>query len=548
MKKINLIALNSQFVHSSPAVADLRTMYYAYSEKFNTVLPELCVTELSINDSFDSLVYNIFNGSDVFAFSTYIWNIAIVEKLCKYIKSAKEDSIIILGGPEVSFCNAPEWCDYVISGEGERAFYALICELNNLSVVKDWNYSADGKIRKCDNADNLSEFIFPYNEENIDEYKNKIIYCETSRGCPFSCSYCLSSVCGKVRELDIDRVKSDLDFFIRHNVNQVKFVDRTFNCNKKRAVEIWKYIIENATESETNFHFEIGADLLDDEAIKMLAKAKPGQIQLEIGIQSTYEKTLAECCRHTDIKKLFDNIRALISLGTINIHTDLIAGLPYETLDIFKQSFNETYALKSHQLQLGFLKLLKGAPLNNIKDLHEMKFSDYPPYEIISTKYLSFDNVLLLKKIEDIVERFYNSGRFVRTLNLLENFFNSPYEMFEKIAEEFEKNSLSFTPESTKVLFDFMSDFSKKYAKDFDKILLLDFYSSEKSEVLPSKLRYLTSQHSKLGQLIKLGTQKQNRQAQVRFIENTAYVIDYSKRNRVDGSYKICEVIENADL
>ena len=548
MKKINLIALNSQFVHSSPAVADLQTMYCEYSKKFNTPLPELSVTELSINDSFDSFIYKIFNGADVFAFSVYIWNVSIVKKLCIFIKSAKPDSIIILGGPEVSYCDAPEWCDYVISGEGERAFYSLICELNHFSVPCEWNYTSENKIRKCKNAEDLSEFLLPYNDENIEEYRNKIIYYETSRGCPFSCSYCLSSVCGKVRELNTEQVKSDLDFFIRHNVNQVKFVDRTFNCNKKRAVEIWKYIIENATECDTNFHFEIGADLLYDESIKILSKAKSGQIQLEIGIQSTNEKTLDACCRHTDNKKLFDNIKKLIALGTINIHTDLIAGLPYENLEIFKKSFNDTYALKSHQLQLGFLKLLKGAPLNDIVDSHGMNFSNYPPYEIISTKYLSFDEVLLLKKIEDVVERFYNSCRFIRTLNLLEKYFSSPFEMFEKIAEDFEKNNLIFSPVSTKVLFNFMSDFSKKYADNFDKTILLDFYSSEKSEVLPSKLRYLNTHCSKSGKFIKTGSQKTNKQAQVRIIENTAYVIDYSSKDRVNGSFKICEVIENADL
>jgi len=548
LKKINLIALNSQFVHSSPAVADISTMYDFYSKNFNTFLPELCVTELSINDSFDSLVYRIFNGADCFAFSTYIWNISLVEKLCRYIKKAMPESTIILGGPEVSYCDAPEWCDYVISGEGERAFYSLICKLNNFDNPDEWNFSENGKIIMCENAEDLSEFLLPYNDENIENYHNKIIYYETSRGCPFSCSYCLSSVCGKVRELSMDRVKSDLDFFIRHNVNQVKFVDRTFNCNKKRAVEIWNYIIENAKNCDTNFHFEIGADLLNDDAISVLSKAKCGQIQLEIGIQSTNKKTLDECCRHTDNQRLFENIKKLISLGTINIHTDLIAGLPYETLEIFKQSFNETYALKSHQLQLGFLKLLKGAPLNNIKAEHELIFSEHPPYEIISTKYLSFDDILLLKKIEDVVERFYNSNRFFRTLNLLENYFNSPFEMFLKIAEEFEKNALTFSPVSTKILFDFLSDFSKKYAEDFDRILLLDFYSSEKSEVLPSRLRFLSSRHAKSGRFIKNGTQQANRQAQVRFIESTAYVIDYSERNRVDGSYKICEVIKNADL
>ncbi|MBP9988190.1 MAG: DUF4080 domain-containing protein [Ruminococcus sp.] len=540
-KKINLIAVNSQYVHSSLAVASLEKMYRKYTNQYNYAMPELSVTELSVNDSFDSLIYRIMDGSDIFAFSVYIWNINIVTELCRYIKSAYPESTIILGGPEVSF-GGEYPCDYIISGEGERTFFALICELCEFEIPCEWNYSSNGNIRFSENISNLEEIDFPYNNENIEKYRNKIIYYESSRGCPFSCAYCLSSVCGKVRELSLNRVFSDLDFFISHNVAQVKFVDRTFNFNKKRSLEIWSYIIENAQNCDTNFHFEVGADLLSDEEMNLLSKAPVGKIQLEAGIQSTFVPALDECCRHTDNEKLFNNISQLISYGNINIHIDLIAGLPYESYEIFKQSFNEAYKLKAHQLQLGFLKLLHGAPLNRMIEKHSYVFQKRSPYEVIYNKYISSEEIRNLKKLEDVLERFYNSGRFSRTLEILERKFTSPFEMFEKIAEQFDKENLLFTPVSTKILFDFMSRFLKSKEENCDKILLLDFYSSEKSETVPSKLRYLVP-HEKIK--IKSEKQKGNKKAQIRMIENTAYVIDYSKRNKVNGNF---EVIDNVSL
>lgn len=538
-RKINLIAINSQFVHSSLAVASLKKMYGVYAEKTGYVMPELNVTELSINDSFDSLIYNVMNGADIYAFSVYIWNINVVTEICKYLKSAQPDCTIILGGPEVSY-GGDYPCDYIISGEGERCFFALVCEICGYTIPTEWNYSANENIRTTDFITELDEIELPYDEKNIESYRNKIIYYESSRGCPFSCAYCLSSVCGKVCELSLERVFSDIDFFIAHNVNQVKFVDRTFNCNRKRSLAIWKYIIKNAKNCDTNFHFEVGADLLSKEEIELLATAPNGKIQLEAGIQSTYEPALDECCRHTDSEKLFANINKLVERKNINIHVDLIAGLPYETYEIFKQSFNDAYALNSHQLQLGFLKLLHGAPLNNLIEKHGFVFQERSPYEIIYNNYISSDEIRKLKKIEDVLERFYNSGRFVRTLKQLVNLFDSPFEMFEKLAEKFEENKLLFAPVSTKVLFDFMSEFSKKYNRNLDETLLFDFYSSEKSEVIPSALRYLVPQNKPH---VKSEKQKGNKKIQVRFIKDTAYFVDYSQRNKVDGQFEVIDIV-----
>ena len=545
--KINLVSVNSKFIHSSLAAASISRMYGVYSKRLNITLPELTVTETTVNDSFDSIVYSVMNGADVFAFSVYIWNVSFVERLCRHIRKAKPDSIIILGGPEVSYgTDIPEDCyDYIISGEGERAFFALICELNGISVPDEWQYTAEGKNRFADNISDLSEIEFPYSDENISNFSDRIIYYEASRGCPFSCAYCLSSVCGRVRELPLERVFSDLKFFMNANVPQVKFVDRTFNCSRKRAREIWKFIIES--DCETNFHFEVGADLLEDEDIELLSKCPEGRIQLEAGIQSTYEPALDECCRHTDTEKLFSNVKSLVANGNINIHVDLIAGLPFESLDVFRQSFNEAYALHAHQLQLGFLKLLHGAPLNNMLEKHGYIFSTYPPYEIISNKYLTFEDLSELKRVEDVLERFYNSNRFVRTLAEAEKLFNSPYEMFLNFADEFKKRGMTYRPVSTKILYNFLSTFFKEKGCDFDRILLLDFYTSEKSDVVPSELRYLAGGKAELNEILK-SVSARGKNTQARLVGDTAYIIDYSHRSPVDGSFKIAEVIENVHM
>lgn len=547
MKKINLVAINSKFIHSSLAVLSISKMFEVYTQKSGVKMPELTVTETTINDNYDSIVYSVMNGSDIYAFSVYIWNVSIVERLCRHIKAVQPESIIILGGPEVSYGTSLEkCCDYIISGEGERAFFALICELNGIDIPNELCYTSDGKIRMAQNIADLSEIEFPYNDRNIEMYSGRIIYYESSRGCPFSCAYCLSSVCGKVRDLPLERVFSDLQFFIDHKVPQVKFVDRTFNCNRKRAQAIWRYIIE-AENCETNFHFEIGADLLNHDELELLSDCPAGRIQFEAGIQSTFEPALDECCRHTDTEKLFSNVRKLVDFGNINIHVDLIAGLPYETFDIFKNSFNDAYALNAHQLQLGFLKLLHGAPLNEMIERHGYVFSDYSPYEIIFNKYLTYDEIAKLKRIEDVLERFYNSNRFRRSLKLIENRFENPFEMFEFFSEEFRRRGLTFRAVSTKVLYDFLSEVFEEKIENLDRVLLLDFYTSEKSELVPSRLRYLANTKEKLSAFGKIA-QQGNKKAQVKFIGNDAYIIDYSKRSPVDGSFEIAEVIENVYL
>ena len=540
MKNITLCAINSKYIHSCPAV-------YYLEAGLKAAMPEMQVSiiEASVNDTAEHILYSVFESApEIVGFSVYIWNVATVAKLCKSIRAVNPDIRIILGGPEVSYGIAhtdikESDYDLIISGEGERAFPEAVKIIAEGKQVKEKTVSAPF-------IQSLDDIPFIYNESNIDNFKNRIIYYETSRGCPFSCAYCLSSVCGNVRFLSLERVFSDLDFFISHNVQQVKFVDRTFNCNKKRATEMWKYIIENAHRSRTNFHFEIGADLLTDEQLRLLGSAPAGKIQLEIGIQSTCEEALKESCRYAPNERIFSNVSALRKSENINLHTDLIAGLPYESYERFKQSFNEVYRLNAHQLQLGFLKLLSGAPMNELKQKHGYAFTAYPPYEILRNKYISYAEIQLLKEVEDALEKVFNSNRFVLYLNKLEERFTSPFEMFRKIADYLKEKGLLFCGVSTKKLYDVLGDFAKETGADLSEALLQDFYLSENSEIPPDSLKSLTGlskftrpASSKLLHEMNLAREKK---IFVKFIGKRALVINYAERNPVDGRFALlCE-------
>lgn len=534
-KKVLLCALNSKFIHSCLAVHSLKK--FAVSQGYDK--EKIKIKEFTINDNIDFILHGIFSVKpEVIAFSVYIWNVEYVSRLCRILRKISPEIKIILGGPEVSFVeNHPFFdnndFDFIIRGEGEKSFYKLI---------------STGKISD-EKVINLDEIPFPYDEENIQLFENRIVYYESSRGCPFSCAYCLSSAEKGVRFLSLDRVKSDLEFFSSHNVKQVKFVDRTFNADKKRAYEIWQFIIENFSDKNMNFHFEIAADLLDENLISLLGTAPEGLIQLEIGIQSTKDETLILSCRKTDTQKVLSNTRKLIRQGNINIHTDLIAGLPGETLEDFKKSFNDVYVLKSHQLQLGFLKILHGTKMIEISKDFDFVFSPYSPYEILKNKNLSHCNVLFLKKIEDTFEKIYNSQRFILSINELEKYFKSPFEMFENISEFFEEKNLSFVSVSTKEIYNLLHSFFKEKidckTEGFDKLLLSDFYLSEKSELVPTELRYLTPENRTSVErsssiLRSLGLQKQ-RGLIARFIGEQIFIVDYSRRSKITSrfSYKI---------
>lgn len=529
-----LCALNSKFIHSCLSVYYLKK----YAEKHGVEKGKIEIKEFTINDTIDYILNGIFSSdADIIAFSVYIWNCEYVSKLCRIIKNIRPEKTIVLGGPEVSFIDKHPFFDevdydYILRGEGEKSFFHFITT----------GEITDKKVSSFD------EIPFPYDEENISHFENRIVYYETSRGCPFSCAYCLSSAEKGVKFLPLERVKKELVFFAEHSVRQVKFVDRTFNADKKRAAEIWKFIIENLADKEINFHFEIAADLLDENLLEILSTSPACLIQLEIGIQSTDENTLSLNCRKTDTEKVLSNISKLMSYGNINIHTDLIAGLPSENLDAFKKSFNDVYKLKSHQLQLGFLKLLHGTHMVNLSKKFDFVFSPFAPYEVLSNKDLSHDDILYLKKFEDVFEKVYNSQRFIFSLNELEKHFENPFEMFGKLTLFFEEKNLSFVSVSTKEIYNILSEFFKvkinEEPEKFDRLLLTDFYLSEKSELVPIKLKYLLPLNKEMAEkssaiLHELSLHKKKGIA-VRFVGNDTYIVNYAARNSVTGrfSYK----------
>ncbi len=428
-KKVLFVAVNAKYVHTNIAVRYLTQ--YCSREDINCKF-----AEFTINEPKDNVLEKLYmSGSDVYGFSCYIWNREYVFQLCKNLKKLLPYCKIILGGPEVSFdaesiLNENEFVDFVICGEGEKAVINLLkSPMTDRCVVYG-------------DAENMEELPFPYTEDDLKTVVSgeKLVYYETSRGCPFNCSYCLSSATSGVRFLPISRVKLEIKKMVDRGVKTIKFVDRTFNANKKRAMEIWEYCL--SLEGETCFHFEIGADLLDDYCIELLKKVPDGKFQFEIGVQTTNATTISAVSRTMDLEKLEKNVRELKEKCGIHLHLDLIAGLPHEDYNSFKNSFNEVYALAPHVLQLGFLKLLKGSAIRKKADEYEMLYNFYPPYEIFSTKWLSYRDVIKLKAVEDVLERYYNSGRFYETLDAALKFFNSPFEFYEKLSEFWSERKL----------------------------------------------------------------------------------------------------------
>lgn len=493
--KILLVGVNAKYIHSSLA------LWYLKSNSGNWNR-DVYVYQCSINDLIDNVIRDIYlYKADVVAFSCYIWNIDYVYKLSESIKQLNIDTKIVLGGPEVSFdakniLNDKLWIDYIISGEGEVVFEKFLDEIskNKIGTVNLKGVSSRGNFDDNFNiVSNLDEIISPYTTEMFSSTKGRILYYEASRGCPFSCEYCLSSTYKGVRFFSIDRVKRDLQNIINNEISLVKFVDRTFNCHKRRAKEIFEFIISNNIKSV--FHFEVAADLFDDELINVLKLAPNGTIQFEIGIQTTNEDVLQCINRKTNTEKVLNNVKKLISLQNIHIHVDLIAGLPKEDLNSFKKSFNEVYTLRSNQLQLGFLKILKGCELRKKAPLYGYKYRQYAPYEILSNNYLSYDELSEIKGIEELVERYYNSERFTLTLEYILNYyFSTPYELYYNFYKFNMENNYLNTSVSSKNLFNILMEFMENVENDIEKlniineIIKFDYLSSEKSRSLPEKI------------------------------------------------------------
>ena len=432
--KILLAACNAKYIHSNLAVYDLQ----AYASEYTD---HIILKEYTINQQKDDIMRDIYlEHPDVVCVSCYIWNISFVKELIADLAKILPDADFWAGGPEVSYdaekflSENPEFTGVMV-GEGEETFQELsgyyvkknpeklenitgICYRDGEKIIHNgWRQIMD-----------LSSIPFIY--KDLSEFKNRIIYYESSRGCPFSCSYCLSSVDKKLRFRDIEMVKKELQFFIDHKVPQVKFVDRTFNCKHDHAMAIWKYINDH-DNGVTNFHFEISADLLREEELQEMSTMRPGLIQLEIGVQSTNPDTIKAIHRTMDFEKLKGIVDRIHSFGNIHQHLDLIAGLPYEDYDSFRNSFNDVYALKPQQLQLGFLKVLKGSHMMEMCREYGIVYKNREPYEVLSTKWLDYEHVLKLKNVENMVEVYYNSGQFQKTLEYAESFFPDAFSIYE---------------------------------------------------------------------------------------------------------------------
>lgn len=490
--KILLVGINSKFIHSNLAIRYL----YAYTKdlKYN-----IEVKEYTINDSIENILRGILEEEpDLVCFSTYIWNTEIIKKLAMLIKAVSEKVKILYGGPEVSF-DGKEFLEknegeYIIEGEGEETFREFVTALNNekpLVGIKGLYYKEKDGIRyngKRENMD-MNQVMFPYEEnENFD---NKIVYYEASRGCPYRCKYCLSSVDRNTRFLNIERVKKDLKYFVDKKVTLVKFVDRTFNINKEFTSDIWNYLIELG--GDTCFHFEISAKLLTDDQIEILKKAAPGKFQFEVGVQTTNDEVLKNINRAGSFSEIKEKVVKVQELKNIKQHLDLIAGLPGENFESFINSFNQVYSMQGEELQLGFLKLLKGSLMYEEIDYWGIKYSPYPPYEVLKTKDISYHELQKLKKVEKLVDKYYNSNKFSLILEYLINKFDSPYDFYYRLSLYFTKMGYYERPLSNENYYKALVDFyiSEKGEKDtwFSEILKYEYLKYNKKRGIPDFLK-----------------------------------------------------------
>ena len=434
--KLLLVAINAKYIHSNPAVYSLRAYAGEYGE-------QISLAEYTINQSIDVMLKGIFRRKpEVLCISCYIWNISIARELAEEVHRVLPDTKIWLGGPEVSY-DAKQVLERnpqitgVMMGEGEETFLELVRHYADgapgISEIRGiaWR-GRDGLIRDNGFRGPVDLDTVPFIYQDLSGFENRILYYESSRGCPFSCSYCLSSIDRKLRFRSMELVKRELQFFLDHKVPQVKFVDRTFNCSHQRALEIWRYLTEH-DNGVTNFHFEIAADLLNEEELELIASMRPGMIQLEIGVQSTNPEVVREIRRKMDFDRVARVVRRLSENHNVHLHLDLIAGLPLEDFTSFGRSFDQVYALRPQQLQLGFLKVLKGAYMYEKAADYGCVYRQKEPYEVLFTRWISFEEILRLKQTEEMVEVYYNSGQFARTVEEAEKYFSSPFAFYDSL-------------------------------------------------------------------------------------------------------------------
>ena len=432
MKNI-LVGINSKYVHTNLAIRYLKKYIEENSNE------KIKIYESSINNNIQKIIRDIveYEPDNIF-FSVYIWNVEMVFKITKELKKILPNKRIILGGPEVSY-NPEEILeknieiDGILIGEGENVLLNFLTK--DIKDVKGVYYREDNKIKFNGFEpliENLDIIPFPYDDEELEDV-HKIVYYESSRGCPFNCSYCMSSIDKSVRYFSLERTKKDLKKFIDIGTRLVKFVDRTFNLNKDRYMEIWKFLLENYRENIT-FHFEINANIFDDEVLEFLKKVPRKLFQFEIGVQTTNPSTMKAINRNNSLDRLFHNVTCINK--NIHLHLDLIAGLPFEDYETFGKSFDYVYKTKCEMIQLGFLKMLKGTQMKDEGEKYSYKYLDFPPYEILSNEFISYKDICRLKDIEEVLDFYYNSQKFLKSVDfVVENFFESPFKFFESIGD-----------------------------------------------------------------------------------------------------------------
>ena len=495
--KLLLAAVNAKYIHSNLAVYSMKAYCRAFADHIE-------LAEYTINQQEDEILKDLYRKKpEILCFSCYIWNISFIKELIRNVKKILPDTVIWAGGPEVSY-DAEQFLEEmpevfgVMCGEGEETFR----ELTQYYVNLERNTEKGTELEKIDGIVfrkgkeiqktaprailDMDTLVFPY--QDMELFHHRIIYYESSRGCPFSCSYCLSSIDKKLRFRSTKLVKQELQFFLDNQVPQVKFVDRTFNCKKEHALEIWRYIQEHDNQV-TNFHFEIAADLLTEEEIALIHTMRPGLIQLEIGVQSTNEDTIREIRRKTSFEKISQKVRQVQAGKNVHQHLDLIAGLPLEGYDSFRKSFDDVYGLRPQQLQLGFLKVLKGSYMYEKREEYGCVYKQREPYEVLSTNWLSYGEICRLKGIEDMVEVYYNSGQFTRTIEALEKEFSDAFAMYEALADFYEKKGyfgISHTRiRRYEILLEFLEEQGKEDLAYFRERMVFDLYARDNLKTRP---------------------------------------------------------------
>lgn len=568
--KVLLAAVNAKYIHSNLAVYSLRA--YALQRCDGICPREIEIAEYTINQPPDEILMDIYGHQpDILCLSCYLWNIISVENLVREIPKILPGIQIWLGGPEVSY-NAREMLDKypeitgIIRGEGEETFADLMDiyhrqpdKKENFSAVKGITYwDEEGKVVETPPQDVMDLSRIPFVYEHIEDFRNRIIYYESSRGCPFSCSYCLSSIDKCLRFRDLRLVEKEVKFFIDHGVPQVKFVDRTFNCRHDHAMAVWTYI-KKYDRGITNFHFEVAADLLNDEEIELIRSMRPGLIQLEIGVQSANERTIREIQRTMKLDQVRDRVARIKEMKNVHQHLDLIAGLPYEGYDSFARSFDIVYDMEPEQLQLGFLKVLKGALMHDKAEEYQLLYQDRPPYEVLSTKWLSYGELIRLKQIEEMVEVYYNSGQFRNTIKHLRKEFSSPFAMYEALAAYYRENGLFGRQYSRIARYEILHHFIEAgKQQEYLEWLTLDLYLRDNVKNRPPFLgenkvtkeeasafyRAEASERRYLKGYEGYDSRQMRKMTHLERIGGKLILFDYQRRDALIGDARIC-VIEN---